>query len=220
MIIDVILVVAFLVAAIWGAHKGGIKIIASLVSFVLAFVLAYTLAGTVGEYIKGTSFGESIEQAIETRILNTEKEEVEPNEESDLQDTDAVTKIEEAIGEKVDEVVSESKEALANKIVEYVFVGIGFLATFIGIKLILFIIFLIIELIFKLPVLKAFNKLTGGILEVVLLLLKVWILLGLISFAAPLDFMQRVIELINGSLITKALYEYNIIVSLIIGKII
>ena len=43
MIIDVILVALGIVAAIWGAYKGGVKIIASIVSFFLAILLAYML---------------------------------------------------------------------------------------------------------------------------------------------------------------------------------
>lgn len=225
MIIDVILVALFLVAAIWGAHKGGVKIIASLVSFVLAFVLAYTFASAVGDYVKETSFGAVIEQAIETRILNKVDEETQTDvtEESEITEsnnTDAIGKIEEMLGNKVDEIVSDNKEALADKIIGAVFYGIGFLSTFIAVKLVLFIVFVVIELIFKLPVLNTFNKLIGCVLEVVLMLLKVWLVLGLISFIAPLDFMQSVIELINQSVIAKVLYEHNIIVNLIIGKII
>ena len=52
MVIDIILVILIIIAALWGAHKGGVKIIASIASFVIAFVLAYFLASTVGEYIK------------------------------------------------------------------------------------------------------------------------------------------------------------------------
>jgi len=228
MILDIILIALFLVAIVWGAHKGGVKIIAGLASFILAFVLAYTLADNVANYIQGTSIGIKIEDAIESRIINNEEQGLEDSEqnnglieeiqEKDETQTDAITKIEEALGNKVNDVVNDGKELVGEKVVGAVFYGIGFLTTFIGVKIVLFIVFLIIGVIFKLPILKTFNKLIGCILEVVLMLFKVWIVLGLISFIAPLDFMQSVIELINQTVITKLLYEHNIIVSLIIGK--
>ena len=217
MILDIILVSLFLVAIIWGGHKGGVKIIAGLVSFVLAFVLAYTLADSVGGYIRETSIGLKIENVIEARITNRE-EQPENSELVEETKVDAITKIEDILENKVDDIVNEGKNEIAKKISSAVFYGIGFLITFIGVKLVLFIVFLIIGAVFKLPILKTFNKLVGGILEVVLMLFKVWIILGLISFVAPLDFMQGVIEIINESTITKLLYEYNIIVTLIIGK--
>lgn len=241
MVIDIVLVILFLIAVLWGIHKGGVKIIASLVSLVLALVLAYAFAGTIGEYIKGTSFGNSIQNAIETKIMGEENKQPEKNDEENKdvniyneeqvtenktevdinkEDESTIDKIEGAIDNKVDEIVNDGKEALATKIVSTTFYGIGFILTFLGVKLILFIAFLIVELIFKLPVLKMFNKLLGGALELVLMLVRIWIVLGLINFVAPLEFMSKVVNIINGSVITKLLYENNIIVTLIMGKII
>lgn len=217
MVIDIIIVAIFIIAAIWGAHKGAIKIIASLGSFILAFALAYTLAGTVGDYIKSTEIGNKIEQAIETRIVSENNEETSDEK---IEETDAIGKIEQMLGDTIEESIANNKEALTEKIVGYVFVAIGFLTTFVVVKLVLFIAFAIIELVFKLPVLKTFNKLTGCVLELVLMLLKIWIVLGIISFIAPLEFMTQPIELLNESVITKALYDHNIIVNLIIGRII
>lgn len=236
MVIDIVLVILFLIAVLWGIHKGGVKIIASLVSLVLALVLAYAFAGTIGEYIKGTSFGNSIQTAIENKIMGETNKQPEINDEVDIyneeqfenktkvdinkQESSPIDKIEGAIDNKVDEIVNDGKEALATKIISTTFYGIGFILTFIGVKLILFIVFLIVELIFKLPVLKTFNKLLGGALELVLMLVRIWVVLGLINFVAPLEFMSKVVNIINGSVITKLLYENNIIVTLIMGKII
>lgn len=236
MVIDIILVIFFVIAVIWGIHKGGVKIIASLISLLVALVLAYAFAGTIGEYIKGTSFGNSIQDAIETKIIGDNNKSPEINDHVDIyneeqftetktpvnnnKDESAIQKIEGVIDNKVDEIVNDGKEALAAKIVSTTFYGIGFILTFIGVKLILFIVFLIVEFIFKLPVLKAFNKLLGGALEFVLMLVRIWIVLGLVNFMAPLEFMGKVINIIDGSVITKLLYENNIIVTLIMGKII
>lgn len=222
MIIDIVLVIIFVVAVLWGMHKGGVKIIASLVSLVLALALAYAFAGTIGEYIKGTGFGSSIQTAIETKIMGEENKVPEINDEVDIYNEEPLVenKIEGAIDNKVDEIVNDGKEALATKIISTTFYGIGFILTFIGVKLILFIAFLIVELVFKLPVLKLFNKLLGGGLELVLMLIRIWIVLGLVNFIAPLEFMGKVVNIINGSVITKLLYENNIIVTLIMEKII
>ena len=168
------------------------------------------------------NFGSAIQNAIETNIVGEEEKGNTSQEDAVeiVEDQTVIDKMEDKLNEKVDQVVTEGKEALTEKIIATTFYGIGFLITFIGVKITLFIAFAIVEFIFKLPVLNAFNKLVGGILEVVLMLAKLWMVLGLISFIAPLDFMQKVVELINGSVITKLLYDNNIIVTLIIGKII
>ena len=231
MIIDIILLIIFIIAAIWGANKGGVKIIAGLLSFVLSFALAYALAGTVGEYIRNTGFGQTIEHAIENRMVSSKTDGTEilihedstkkqENSTPGQNEFDIIAKIEEMVSDKVDETIHNSKEVIGQKVVQYVFVAIGFLVTFIGVKLVLWIVCIIVEWLFKLPLLKALNKQTGCILEVVLMLLKIWIVLGVISFISPLDFMSTPMAMINGSTFTKFLFENNLLVSLIIGKII
>ena len=62
--------------------------------------------------------------------------------------------------------------------------------------------------VFNLPVLKSFNELFGIIAAVVLLVLKVWVVLAIVNFIAPMNFMSGIIKLINSSIITKVLYGW------------
>ena len=204
MILDIILIVLFVLMMIYGYVKGCIGIVARLVSLVVAFILAYLLAETVGNYISITTLGESIRVSIESNIL----EKLITSENSSI-----VFFVQEKLG-------LENEQAVVEKIIQYVFIGIGFVSVFVVTRLVLWIAQKILENIFELPVLKMFNKLGGVIASAVLFVIEVSIILAIIKSVSALAFMNTVINFIQSSVIIKALYDHNIVTNLILSKII
>lgn len=203
MMLDIILIVLFVLMMIYGYMKGCIKIVAKLVSATVALVLAYLLAITVGEYISCTSFGDNIQTSIESNVLNQLNE----NENS------AIILM---LQQKFD---AENEQSLIQKIIDYVFVGIGFVVVFVVVRIALWIAQKILENIFELPVLRTFNKLGGLITSAVLFVIEISIILAVIKSVSAIAFMNGVVNLIQSSVITKALYDHNIFTNLILSKI-
>lgn len=203
MILDIILIILFVFMMLYGYMNGCIKIVAKLVSLVLALVLAYLLAGTMGEYISSTSFGESIQTSIERNVLNQLVE---------SENSTIVLMLQEKLG-------LENEQTLVQKIIDYVFVGIGFVVVFIVARIVLWIAQKILESIFELPVLKAFNKLGGIITAAALFIIEVSVILAVIKSISAISFMNSVVNIIQSSVITKALYDHNIFTNLILSKI-
>lgn len=204
MVLDVILIVLLLIMAIYGYVKGFIKIIAKLVSVIVAFVLAYLLANMVGDFIQTTSFGNSIKTSIESNILYKF-------------DTIEQNMIVEMLN---DNLIANEQSQIANKIIRYVFTGMGFIVTFVLIRIVLWIVQKILEGIFELPVLKTFNKLGGVIVSVVVFVIEISIILAIINSLSSIEFMNGAVNLIRSSIITKAIYENNVFTSIIFSKII
>ncbi len=204
MILDIILIVLFIFMMLYGYKKGCIGIVAKLVSLVLAFVLAYLLAGTVGGYIANTSWGMNITTSIENNVLGKL---------NSLEENTVISMIQEQLS-------LENEIDIVGKITEYVFTGIGFVAVFIIARIVLWIAQKILESIFELPVLKAFNKLGGVITSAILFIIEISIILAVIKSISSLAFMNSAINTIQTSVITKALYDHNIFTNLIMNKII
>lgn len=218
MIIDIVVVALFVIGIIVGYKKGFAKIVLKLVGFILALVLAYLFCNSVAKYIyNDTGIGEKLSESIEQNLngyINNKKEETNvddyyENIESFLttsekqnikQDTTMVTKV-------------------ADKISMYIIKGAAFILILIVVNLCVFILSLIFEGIFSLPVLKTFNKTGGCIVSFVLTLLKLWIILGILSLLSSIGIIDSVIKQINNSVITNWLYNNNILMSVILKSI-
>lgn len=203
MILDIIVIVFFVLMIIYGYTKGCISIVAKLVSVIIAFVLAYFLADAVGGYIESTKVGIQVKANIEEFVLN---------EMNHLENTTVITLIQEKLN-------ILKTEDVAIKVIEYVFVGIGFIVVFVLARIVLWIAQKILESIFELPVLKTFNKLGGVIASVILFLVEISVILAIITSLSTIPFASGVVDIIKSSVITKVLYEHNILANLILTKI-
>lgn len=218
MLIDIILILILLISVLIGYKKGFIKILAGLISFILAFVLAYMLSGMAAEYIKTTKIGSNIKTTIETSVgdyLNV-KQEDKIEQEDKSKKIDIINIIEQNAEEKIE----QGKASIIEKVTDYVFVGIGFASVFVLVKIVLLIVFFVLQKIFELPVLKSFNKLGGISVQVILTLLKISLVLAVLNFMSPMEFIQGIIAKIDSSVITKILYNHNIIADIILKKVI
>lgn len=203
MVLDIILVIIGIVMMLYGYKKGCISIVFKLVSLIIAFALAYFLADTIGQYVQNTSVGTKIEIAIQNAVSDT------------INNTDTLTHI-----TTLQDKLNVEDNNLLKGILEYVFWGIGFAITFILARVILFIAQKIIEKVFDLPLLKTFNNLAGLIASVVIFLIEVSIIFAIIESLSGLEFMSKLVNTIQSSVITKWLYDHNIITNIILKKII
>ena len=204
MILDIIVIVLFIGVMFYGFKKGAIGIVAKLVTVILSFVLAYLFAETVGGYISNTSFGVNLQTTITnaiTKKLNSPM------------DSEIILKIQDTIGNSM-------QNELVLKIVKHIFTGVGFAAVFIASRIVLWIGQKILESIFELPVLKTFNKTGGVIASAVLFIIELSIILAIIKTIATLAFMNGVINIIHDSVITRTIYDHNIVTTLILTKLI
>ena len=222
MIIDIIIVALFLGAAGLGYNKGGLKLIASFGTFIVAFIAAYLLVNTTGMALKKTEMGATAAKTIKSSLVN-----VLDLTKGDNPVTGVVTDIASSIPvggdiiqklvNKINKELQASSVVLANKVVNYLFIGIGFMLIFITAKVVLSIAFFILELIFELPLLKEMNKLVGLGLECGFMLIKIWMVFGLISFMSPIDFMAKAVKLLNDTVLAKLIYDNNWLLSFIIS---
>ena len=107
-------------------------------------------------------------------------------------------------------------ENTAHKITMYIMRVVAFAAIFVCVIIITAILSLILNLLFMLPGLKTINKTGGFIAEMLLFLAKILVILAIISFLQPIEFVSTVINYINTkTIIIKWLYNNNLIFTLL-----
>ena len=74
---------------------------------------------------------------------------------------------------------------------------------------------MILNIVCKLPILNSINKVGGVSLNIIKNIFKIWIILAIISFVAFVPTFESIINLIDSSVITKFLYNNNIIVNIL-----
>ena len=209
MIVDIILIIILISLISFGYKKGLMEIVTKIASIVIAFVLAYFFAKTAGDYIaNNTNIGAKAKVSIQNGVVEV------LSQKGDLEKYSVLNKTMKDLN--ID--LSSSKSQIANKVTDYAFIGIGFGTVYLLVRIIAWVASMILEGVVKLPVIKSFNKLGGAIAGVVMFVIEISIVLCVIYFVSSFAFMKGIINLINSSIITKTIYNHNIITHLIVNR--
>lgn len=211
MILDIIIIIIFVLSAFIGYKKGLINTLMSVITIIVAILLAFILKNSVADNLyKNTSIGTTLEERISDMI----SEEIEKSGIEELKNNSIINMIipEEDIGQDVTEI-------LAPQITVFIIKGISFVGIFIIVYIICYMLTMILNIVFKLPILGSFNKIGGVITNLIKSLIKIWVILALIYFTSFIPITISLVDHINESVITKTLYDNNIIVNLLKPKV-
>lgn len=205
MIIDIIVVLFLIFAGFAGYKKGLVGLLISLVGMVVSIILAFMLQGTIADTLyNDTGVGKTIEQSITKNLSeNFDK------------------KVDEKFGDTfyiniLKNIKSEDEISIVSKqITQFILKGISFIGIFIIVFVICYVIRMMLNLVFDLPILSQLNKIGGIAIGILKALLKIWIVLAVIAFLAPLPVVNSVDEIVRNSVITNSLYNNNIFVNII-----
>ncbi len=205
MIIDIIVIAFIVLGAYAGYKKGLIGILVSFVGLILSIVLALLLQSSVANFIyQETGFGTSLEQAIETKLLESFEEQNDSEEGNDIY----YNLIKNATSE-------EQIHEISTQVTQFILKGVSFIGIFLIVFIICYIAQMILNIVFDLPILSQLNSIGGVALGIIKVLLKLWIVLAVISFIAPLPMFSFLDSFIKDTTLTNILYDHNILVTII-----
>lgn len=213
MIIDIILIALIALGVFFGYKKGLVGILIGVASLILSIILAFVLQGPVSEYLYSTPVGTSIESKVTEFVndtLSSENNENVDSEDNTKKENDFFSKVIQDATNSEDTV----KEASKN-ITMFILKGITFIGIFILVRIICYILQMILNIVFDLPILHSVNKFGGMAINLVATLLKLWILLAAIQLISSVVAIDFIINLINQSYLTKLLYENNILLNIL-----
>ena len=208
-IVDIVIVAIIALCVLLGYLRGLTGSLIKILSFVLSIVIAFVLFIPVSNLIiDKTQIDDNLEQSIREMVISEEQEE-----ENNM--PEAIT---DYIGQQVEQAAEDAKTAAvdsaARDVAETIVKAGTWIALFIVARILLIFLKFITSLIAKLPVIKQFDKLGGIAYGLIEGLIVVYLLLALISFAAPM-FDSSVIDAIDDSFIGSMLYNNNLLLKII-----
>ncbi|MDD6234257.1 MAG: CvpA family protein [Lachnospiraceae bacterium] len=204
-----------------GVRKGLIKMVFSMIA--VAAVTAVTvfasphIAGYLAEH---TSW--------ETKVYNNTYKYLEEHDMlldgSGLMDVDKLPlpkSLKQNIADKADELVSQGADAynsyVTGRIADIIFTAAVYVACFIIVSIIVFIIGILLNVASRLPVLKQINRISGGVIGLAVGVIFVWLGFVVITFLGNTSFAPTVFRQIDENAFLTFMYDRNIILNVLIG---
>ena len=215
-LIDLILIAMFLLSIFLGYKKGLIGVAFKIVSFFIAIVITLILYRPVaGAIIKNTTIDETIENIIVERLSSTK---IEEGEKINKAETNLPNMIVDYINEGVENTVNSVKDNIVQTVAKDLAENAIYILTMVGLFVILRIVLLfakaLLEAVSELPIVKQFNEVGGILYGILRALVCIYILLTIISFFSPMLEQTSILTIIEQTILTKWLYNHNIILNL------
>ena len=210
-ILDIVVIGILALSIFMGYKKGLIKVVFNLLSFFIAIILTWILFTPVTNLVvENTSLDENIKNVIIEKGVVEEIED--ESKEGDSSKSEYIEKyVAKTINDKKNEVVKGVADVIAEKTVAII-VAIGL---FIAIRLVLIILKFVVNGLAELPVIKQFNELGGTAYGVIRGIFVIYLLFAICFIIMSVNNIEAVSNLIDSSIISKFIYEHNIILNII-----
>lgn len=210
--IDLILIGLIALSTFLGYKKGLIGVAFKILSFIIAIVITLILYRPIANYIvNNTSIAKTIENAITEKLSSTQIEEGKINEQS----TDLPNIIVNYINGEITNTVNKTKDAVVQTVSKELTISainlIVMVVLFVITRLLLLLAKTLLEAVSELPIIKQFNEAGGIIYGIARGILLIYVILALISLVLPMIGKNEILNAINSTIITKILYNNNLI---------
>lgn len=203
-IFDIAVIAIIALCTFIGYKQGLVKCAVKILSFFIAIIVAFALYKPVSSIIINNT-------SIDDNIKNTMIEKIKPEGVEKDQEISVENNVKLYIVENSTTTIEKIADAFALKLIETV----TLLLIFIILKIALKFVSALTDLITKLPLLKQVNKLGGTIYGVIKGIALVYTILAVVYLIAPL-LKNTVTEDIDKSIITKTLYNNNLILNILV----
>ncbi len=210
-VLDIVLLVILLVSLIFGYKKGLIGVAFNLCAFLVALVVTWILYTPITNFvINNTEIDDGIKNAIiEKGVIKTQENEV--KEEENIVNKYVQQYVTNPITNTTNDVIEETAKVVSEKVVA---IGVA-IVLFIVVRLALILLKFVAEIIAKLPVIKQFNKAGGLIYGAIRGMFAIYVVLAIMFFVMSVNNSGMIANMINSSVISKVLYENNLILNII-----
>lgn len=215
-IIDIIVILIIALSVFLGYKKGLIALAVKLFAVIIALIATLILYKPISALIiNNTNLDENIQNVImekannqeETNDTSSNKETANTNsknETTQATESQEGNIVEQSLEEKI---LPEVARELSINIINIVVIIILYFV----IKIALHFITAIANIVAKIPIIKQFNKIGGIIYGLLRGLLLIYVILLIISFAGEINPENKLHNQINQSLLTKEMYQNNIL---------
>lgn len=201
-LLDVILVALIAFGAFRGHKKGLVGILVGFAALILSIVLAFAFQSIVANALYDSGIGVKVKEIASENIQ---------------QMIDNGENVEQSFyGNIISGAITEDKVSQAGEVVaRFIMKGLSFIVIFLIVRLICYILQMILNVVFNLPILSSINGIGGTVVGMLSVLIKIWIILAVVSFISPLPVFEGLAKFIDSTLLLKLLYNNNLLVTII-----
>ena len=206
MILDIIAVAIIVFCVYNGIRKGMVKAFFSTATLILALVLTFVTVNPVSEYVKQTSFGETVYEKTQIEFLDAEDFE---QAQKFLENFElSKVNLEENAAEAVIGLENELSLNIGNAVIRSVCAVALFILYYFALKIIA----KLLDVVCKLPVLKTFNRAGGFIAGILNAYITLIIFSCIIMLLLSTDAGEYLTKQLSESFLTAWIYQNNILV--------
>ena len=216
-ILDIIILSILALSLIFGYRKGLIGVAFNLCAFLVALIITWILYMPITNLvINNTEIDDGIRNTIIEKGVIKEKVDDEKTEEKKEENDNVVNQyiqkyVTEPATNATNNVVEETAKVVSEKVVA---IGVA-IGLFIVVRIGLIFLKFVAEAIAKLPIIKQCNKVGGLIYGAIRGMFIIYIFLAILFFVMSINNSGMIASMINSSIISKMLYENNLILNII-----
>lgn len=215
-IIDIIVILIIALSVFLGYRKGLIALAVKLFAVIIALIATLILYKPISTLIiNNTNLDENIQNVIMEKA-NNQEETNDTSSNKETANTNSKNETTQATESQEGNIVEQSLEEkilpeVARELsINIINIGVIIILYFV-IKIALHFITAIANIVAKIPIIKQFNKIGGIIYGLLRGLLLIYVILLIISFAGEINPENKLHNQINQSLLTKEMYQNNIL---------
>ncbi len=224
MMVTLVAIAIVALFAVLGYVKGLIMTVWRMLGLIIVLVLTVIIAPQIANGLKSSekifnSFYSKAEQTINLNIDTANGTEVL------IKDMHLPSSVEDKLLAFADEYSEDAaandeaiKREIYTKVANSAITGIAYIGTLIVIAVVAFILVRMLNLVSKLPVLNATNKLAGLCLGIVEGILIIWIFCGIAPTFAGTEVGRSIIDQVNANVFLRFLYEHNLLTTILSVK--
>lgn len=230
-IFDLVLIGIITASVLIAKRRGFLKSSYTVLSLIISAVLIVTLQQPFTDYLISSSLGQTVREKVEKQVMGTAQEEMEEIESTE--DEEAAVKVGEMMGlptflmdfldeklakqaEAVETMKNDALEVLTDTVTEVILKIASIILLFLAVRLGVYLLLHLLDILFKLPLLHGVNSFLGMIIGAVNGLLIVYILCALMMLLAPTESLSVIGDTVNNTLIVKYFYNNNLLIEMFI----
>lgn len=230
-ILDLVLVAIITASVLIAKKRGFLKSSYNVLSLAITAVLIFTLQTPFCEYLATSKLGETVRENVQKQVMGTAEEEL-PAIEGTQEEQDAVMVAQmmglpsflmdfldeklEKQAQAVEDMKNDAFAVLTDAVTEVILKIISIILFFILVRVGVFLLLHLLDLVFKLPVLSGINSFLGMLIGAANGLLIVYIICALLTLLAPTESLAVLNEMVDKTLIMKYFYNNNLLIELFI----
>ncbi|MBQ8636801.1 MAG: CvpA family protein [Clostridia bacterium] len=230
-IFDLVLIGIITASVLVAKRRGFLKSSYTVLSLIISAVLIVTLQQPFTDYLSSSALGQTVRDKVQLQVMGTaEKQMTDINAE---EDEETAVKVGEMMGlpsflmdfldeklekqaEAVETMKNDALAVLTDTVTEVILKIASIILLFLAVRLGVFLLLRLLDIIFKLPLLSGVNSFLGMIVGALNGLLIVYIICALLTLLAPTESLSTLSEIVDETLIVKYFYDNNLLIEMFI----